>query len=563
MASPTINFIWIGDPKFNQGGQDVVSPESFDRNFKTWKPTNPNPMVFWCQDHHCESYRAYFKSKNIHITVQSIEHYLKTSPLEQKYTEFLLQEYQTLILDPSRNKIVDRVFFKDMFFNYLLASQGNYVLDTNIHANIEFPIVLPAYSTFMFPYIEQKNKGKEGSQITNSIAEVWMQYAPPDNLVRAKQCLAKYMMSYHEAKKLVDGAFYSTMYHHLVGRVAVSAVHLRNNLMDSPNITLTDYSHNEICGVWKAIEDDCDATINDLHLSKEYCNTHYMNRDKVYSIPHVHVYNGKVDRLLFDLAHGTDPNSKSHSFNDYQPLRYDVKNDTTLHIAMRHFNINPNAELAEILLKHGANPNEICLYKDEESTQWREETPLSLCITERHHQGVHLLFKLSQHPIDVDKVLNGKSLLFLAIENGTGFEQLLAHGANPNQLWEEQTHTPLTLAITQGEVETVRLLLNASHPADINRPYICRHHKWRMTSEPPLHLALRYCHPKIVALLLDKDASLLTPTIIQGGFTSLVSTIKIDVQKIKTSPECQQLIEDALLKQRLSSHDVSNSNLKY
>ena len=76
----------------------------------------PNSIVFWCQACCVERYDAFFKSKGVTIEVKSIEHYLETCQIERENAAFIQQEYTKIILDPARNKIIDRVYFKDMFF---------------------------------------------------------------------------------------------------------------------------------------------------------------------------------------------------------------------------------------------------------------------------------------------------------------------------------------------------------------------------------------------------------------------------------------------------------------
>ena len=150
-----INFVWIGEPKFDKGGQDVLGPESFDLNFKKFPQDMPNSIVFWCQACCVERYDAFFKSKGVTIEVKSIEHYLETCQIVRENAAFIQQEYTKIILDPARNKIIDRVYFKDMFFNFILATQGNYVLDDSPRS---LPVRDTTYWQSLSPSCAPKNE---------------------------------------------------------------------------------------------------------------------------------------------------------------------------------------------------------------------------------------------------------------------------------------------------------------------------------------------------------------------------------------------------------------------
>ena len=289
-----INFVWIGEPKFDKGGQDVLGPESFDLNFKKFPQDMPNSIVFWCQACCVERYDAFFKSKGVTIEVKSIEHYLETCQIERENAAFIQQEYTKIILDPARNKIIDRVYFKDMFFNFILATQGNYVLDTNMVADPDRATILPDYPVFMFCILVNP----ETIQPIDS--EVWMQYAPPHDLKRAQACLNTYIHLYQETTEQFAGKYYDTFYHNSVGHIALSALYLKEKLWTQQFIPSPDASF----GIWRAFFTPTGAKLMDLLVTKEYYNTHRQNRDNKYSPSHLHVYHLLFDNIKFDLDHG-------------------------------------------------------------------------------------------------------------------------------------------------------------------------------------------------------------------------------------------------------------------
>lgn len=583
---PVINFVWIGEPRFDKGGQDVLGPESFDLNFKKFPQDNPNPMVYWCQERYLESYDAYFKSKGIVIEVQSIENYLRTCPLERDSAEFLFKEYKETILDDNRNRIIDRVYFKDMYFNYILATQGGYVLDTNIMADTQLPTILSDYPTFMFPVISATKKRPK------PVAEVWMQYAPPQDLVRAKLCLEKYIELYSKSSTLS----YTKAHHTAIGKIAVDAVLLNNTLALDGSISPP---HNSV-HVWRADFEGAHARIMALPIIKEYYNTHRPNQNKCYSPSHIHVLVLRIERLQFDLDHGISPDLVSTTTEDFQTLGYNASDESLLHTAIHaimKYNKNGLARSAQstecihkaidivtLLLAYNADPNRISTYRyfGDNYNTITTETPLSLSIKSGFNQAIEVLFEHSKYPIVVDIILDNKSPLILAIEhkntglelllkhganpnqswqdqtntpltlalfhnNNEALELLLAHGANPNQTWEGQTNTPLTLAVRENNVKAVQLLLDAVHPADINKPYINK--GGNIASETPLHIALRQKNPILVKLLLERGADLAAITIerVKTLLNHQPQSIEKTVDAIATSPECEALIKEALL----------------
>ena len=549
MTSPSLNFVWVGEPRFTQGGQDVLGPESFDRNFKIFAQEHPNPMIFWCQQQYCEVYADYFKSKTINIKTASIEQYLQTCSLNRESAEFLLQEYSHTILDKSRNQTIDRVYFKDMFFNYILATQGNYVLDTNVQADLSVAVTVMPYPTFMFPCLEHSKR--------TSAPEVWMQYAPPEDLSRAKKCLLAYISLYKKAAKLIDGKFYTPQHHKLAGIIAVNALLIQDEPTKLSNaLPISQYQQDPSYQVWATKTGNVQASIPALCIIKEYYNSHLPNRDMSFSAPHAHVLDGLLQNLLFDLNHGINPDLQSNSFHSVDKLDYDMINATLLHIAMsRFFDSENHKKSAQLLLERGANPNKICTLTRKDISPYitTEETPLTFSIKSRQEGGVVSLFQYSQHKINLDLVLNGYSPLLLAIACNTGIEILLHNGANPNQSWDWQTETPLTLAVRKNNIKAVTLLLMNNPPADINRPYTNK--SGNTVSATPLHIALKLQSEPLVKLLIEQGADLSAVLIYRNG----TDFLEKKTRDIRTSQRCTQLLDAALLKQKSDSDDIASS----
>ena len=286
MPKSAINFVWFGKPKFAQGGQDVIGPETMDANFKlfTHEGTTPPPEIkFWCQSIHQQAYKDYFANKGVQITVSSVEEYLlaqsaiATPPLSDNKLEAPsgpiyfenaadnvfeatspppvyfddppshyfddpedAEEIRAILLSSEDSKkqanrvyqhylestssedveTLDYVYMKDMFFNFLLANEGGYVLDTNIQAAPDRPLIFNDPNVFMYPVVQQG---------PGSCAEVWMQYSPSDNNLAAKLRLDYYLDQYDQRKELIQQGRlikHSKDDHDAVGVIAVNTVSL-------------------------------------------------------------------------------------------------------------------------------------------------------------------------------------------------------------------------------------------------------------------------------------------------------------------------------------------------
>lgn len=546
MTKPILNFVWVGPPRFDQGGQDVVGPETIDANFKAFPELNnpSNPMVFWCQTAYVENYQDYFTSKGITIQVASIEDYLKTCETERDKAEIILQHYRELIEDPKRNQILDRVYMKDMFFNFILATQGGYVLDTNVQAiSLKTPVNFPAYDKFMLPSVMVQKGG--------STPDVWMQYVPSGNLARATQCLDCYLRLYQEAKQDYKDKLYTKKHHDLVGTVAVNAACLLAEIVElnarTEGLRLSN-TQNEFCGTWSCgpLINGTDALITDLGVSKEYTNTHRINREHVYGGPHIHVYNGNLEKLRFDLAHGINPDLEANPRNDLNPTGYDAYNETLLHIATRYSNEEAHRHCAQLLLTHGADANKIhsIHYKGESNQQ---ESPLTYSIKCSTEEAVRVLFDYATTPVNVHQLLNNESPLRVAVQYENGVNLLLEHGADPNQSWPEQTDTPLACAVRAGSVANIDLLLREK--ADPNTPVSHNDTPQRekqTISETPLHIALRNKDASTVQKLLKHGAD---PLAVTKYKTSWGNVIKKQANQITTDVACSQALEAAIKSQ--------------
>ncbi len=523
MPKPKLNFVWIGAPRIDKGGHDIIGPESIDRNFQHFSPEERNPIVFWCQEAFQQVYKDYFTAKGLKIEVKSIEAYLSEFKTEDN-TATEIQQIFSKLTHPDRNKIIDCVYLKDLFFNVLLATQGDYVLDTNIQTDLTAPVNFPKYTKFMFPWV-------------SDTSELWMQYAPPDNLSRAKKVLRCYLDLYQNAVKIFNEQGYSAEYHKQEGIIASAAIRLKNCKVINNFMT-------ETCDVWRCgFLKNTEIAVPGFNVHKEYYNSHKENQEYVYKGPHAHAIFGKVDKLEYELNHGIHPDFEANPRCAVEPsLDYDANNETLLHLATRYSHLEGRRNCMKLLLERGADADRE--YQIISRDVMKTKTPLIYTIESREEDAVKKLFQYARVPIRLDRISNNQTPLMRAIKcGGNGLELLLDKGADPNQLCETEDHrdTPLAMAISRKNPAWVKLLLTKGK-ANPNTPIKKVSGIVRVAAEPPLHIALKNEDAETVALLLQYGADPFAEAEYHVGNSVCFQKAEI----IITSKDCRMLLNTAL-----------------
>jgi hypothetical protein len=276
MPLSTLNFIWVGEP---QGVGDIIGPVTIALNLKKFlrDPNQGNPIVYWCQLAYVDYYERFFNERNLDIQVNGIESYLAES--SHKHATTVFTYYLDLVAD-DRDKIRDRVNFKNMFAHFLLAAQGNYVLDTNVQTDSNKPVTFPAYEYSVFPEVRAHAKA--------IMPEMWLLYSPPTNLNRANKSLDCYLKLYtHFIYKpsLEEPTYlYSELHHLRSGEITITALcHL--TVQDLENTPHNEFDYRDWCAkdlklkkmqIWNTMEHHItgELYIPELHVVKEYANTH-------------------------------------------------------------------------------------------------------------------------------------------------------------------------------------------------------------------------------------------------------------------------------------------------
>ncbi|CEG56187.1 ankyrin repeat domain-containing protein [Legionella fallonii] len=453
-----INFIWIGPPKYNQGGQDVIGITSIAENFKRFG--QKNPLIFWCQDEYKDNYIEFLRKEGISAKVNAIEEYL--TELEMNGGEVYVRTKASAVLHvfhklKSRTtdvdiQIKDRVRLKNLFSFFLMACEGGYVLDTNVCAAEHLKINFPSYKYFHFPWLIKKD-----------IAELWMFYSPKDSLARARKSLNLAITDYKYDPSINDL--------------------FKENDFGTSNMALgwltLRFENNEEGGadnIWKVTLQiaSYNYVVEGINAFKEYYNSHYITRHYKYSTYHIHAIYGQVTKVAKDLYYGIDPRTlKANTRKEYTvAFNYDSEEETLLHTVIRCLKKGSREssflECAKLYLEKGADPNAVYYYTsylpDGEKEPQIERSPLFDAIA---HQSVNALILLCEYGADVSQEIKGISLLSyaVAINFEQGVNELLKRGANPNQFLEH-SNSPLYLALRWGYAKTATILLNAGAKID-------------------------------------------------------------------------------------------------
>lgn len=496
IKSAVVNFVWLGPPAFNHGGQDVMGIDSFVDNFRQFG--QENPLVFWCQEAYKQEYLEYFAKNKMNVTVYSIEEHLQramqnSNKYAQETATTVFNIYQ-LLMSAERTvhvdeaiQIKDRMRIKNLFFLFLMATQGGYVLDTNICALPGTPITLPSYDQFHFPWVEAR-------KITR--AEIWMEYSPVHDLSRAKLSLDLLLEQYNTNSNFLNAIQEDNEFG--TGMMALNCVTFFEN----------QFIENMM---WKAkfLPNSEDYIVPELNIVKEYYNSH-KNTPHKYSAKQLHALRGQVDKVRNDvIKYKIDPGSfSSNTLRNESGLNYDASNETLLHIAMREMgDDDTHLQCAEIYLDHGAKPNAIYHYtaynRDGMPIVTRERSSLFDAILNRSLKGMHLLFK---HHVDLSQYIETDTALIFAIKRrfNEGVEALLNEQANPNQLSKDYTNSPLVVAMQTNNIPLVELLLRSG--ANPNQLVKRPSKGATVYFASSLNIALQLKNPACVELLLKFGA---------------------------------------------------------
>lgn len=187
-----LNYLWVGPPRVDSSG----SLGSDVKDVIDMSKRCDNAISFFCLDEHLEHYKEIFKG-NEKVTVCSIDAYIdkkkNDSNEEMRKHAMKMQDVRNELLKAPRDRIVDRVTFKDAFSLFLLANEGGYTLDTSVKlVEGRNAHLFQTYDSFRAPHIANE-------------LECWMMYASPNALNEPRKMLENYLSNWDAAQNIIRG----------------------------------------------------------------------------------------------------------------------------------------------------------------------------------------------------------------------------------------------------------------------------------------------------------------------------------------------------------------------
>lgn len=212
-----VNYLWIGPPKIDSSGENKIGSDV--EGVIEASRRCMNRIYYYCLDEHIQHYHDVFKKNGCTVEVKSIDKYIaemqKNEDLYIREKANKMAEVRRELLTEPRNRIIDRVTFKDAFALFLLATEGGYTLD----AGIQFT---DQTTHFTFP-VEDNFKAPVGQEY-----ECWMLYASPTKLDQPKIVLDSYLSRWDSVQQIirenVDDIHRISRFHHNITFLVIDSI---------------------------------------------------------------------------------------------------------------------------------------------------------------------------------------------------------------------------------------------------------------------------------------------------------------------------------------------------
>ena len=346
-AKTTVHILWIGPPATRESGT-ICGQDTFGAS----QMATDQPVNFWVLAEHVADYEEIF-TKRPNIIVKPIEEAIASAGATdenktiQAYADFV-ENMMSLLLNPKRNKVRDRVTIKDMMSLLLLSHYGGYVMDSNVGpANPDSPTTFYPHDKLMFP-------AHKTPVVDGFCMDIWLMYSPKGHARTLKSC-QRLMASSEAAEVLHKETGYSERYDSALQHTIINAVLDIDAFGEPPNLEGVEY--------WAGIQKPGVTIIPDTNLKKYYFNTHChgtaLNQAAFF------IYNKYHNALKKLLAAGDDINQVC-DVDDYTNL-------SLVHMAILY----GNQSMLKTVLSYHPDLNLKCTKKG------RHYTALQLCHTKR------------------------------------------------------------------------------------------------------------------------------------------------------------------------------------
>lgn len=571
---PTLNYIWVGPPKLDNSGKLIGN--DFEDVVDMSRRCS-NPVCYYCLDSYVKYYDELFKIQGCNVAVKSIDTYLHEMSIDDnqdqdihRYAVQMMAMREELLQEP-RDRIVDRVTFKDAFSLFLLACEGGYTLDTGVKLSADkSDYSFPAYENFKAPW-------------SDDIIECWMMYAAPDKLQQAKLILDNYLTQWDSIQNLIRG------YERDIYKIPNFHVAITSLVIDSIKLGLTSIHDNNLLD-WKfeRLRRDGESAsqfenkLSRLNVTKILRNTHkpqleiraIISKDiNEYIQKTHHIDNSKRNTIIKNLEEqleylgklNIDSLSIIGALNNKLYLVFRAFEELDLSHQQLSTTTDQRADTMNDYLNQAYDKLNQCLINDKSGNdaqmiieEFRKKTGKTSSEFKKHLDEIFLNKAHSQLSSKSDSDLDkqgdlGKTLLHYAVGSGKPemVKALLQRHANPN-IQDHRSRTPLHQAVQFGKRDMVVALF---FKKGVTNPDIKDY-----DGMTPLHLAVKSKKINIVNSLLKRFAN---PNIQDNlGMTSLhhaVQSARLDVIKVLLKKGANPNIKDNY--GRTPLHYVVNSDM--
>ncbi|VEB33637.1 ankyrin repeat domain-containing protein [Legionella cherrii] len=506
---PNVNYLWIGPPKIDTSGENKLGADVEDVIEVSRRC--PNKIYYYCLDEHVQHYHDLFKKHDCTVEVKSIDQFIAAmqnneDPYIREKANKMSEVRRELLAEP-RNRIVDRVAFKDAFSLFLLATEGGYALDASVR-------LADNTTHFTFP-LEDNFKAPVGQEY-----ESWMLYASPTKLDQPRVALDSYLSKWDSVQQIirenVDDIHRISKFHQNNASLIIDSITKALHSIPSNNLNK-----------WRFQFDKTNtslAKVNGFPLIKIYRNSHK---------PHLEIREIILKRITEYLKQAREDQENrneliSHLEKELHNLRNTDGDDHRKMVMLNdklHQVFEALKELDRCFEKLPKDNSKISDHVDkgyhqlknclQEKPQLSDENPQMIMDQFRENirkispdvkkQLDNILLAKAHEDLSSKRDLNhidenGMSLIHLAVlsEKPAMIKALLQKKADPDIL-DNAGKSPLHLAVKSGSPDLVRALLpkiNGANPNVLDGDGL-----------PPLHYAIQLKQHKIVGFLLRRDAN--------------------------------------------------------
>jgi hypothetical protein len=261
-----LNYVWIGQPTDGSYASPGHDTEYVKRMANRVAGEGSHQVYFWCLKRWVEIYQAAFRGYA--VIVCCIEDHLDASLVNPLLREesFQVRALMQCLLSEARSSCRDFVLVKEIVTFFLLASLGDYVLDTNVKPKPGEELCLDKHSNFHLPVFNRMPKSA-------SDIDIWMMYSPAavDQHSIPLRAVRRFCATWRTLQNTYKGDFNTEHYYKEVSSIALNTLIRFIQAGEQMQFWLVT---NTSLG-----KEEYELTVPALKVIKHYTNSHkYENR---------------------------------------------------------------------------------------------------------------------------------------------------------------------------------------------------------------------------------------------------------------------------------------------